>query len=168
MRVVSLFSSKPQQENESTYFPKCRAISLEHFHFARSIHCSWIAYPEATLEALADHVEGDWVDAGVDRCHVDADVVQHQKETKRVTETHQSPMSSFLVGDSVFFKKMISSTLASILLFLVHYGSCISFHTWAVHSGLGLSHRRWSASGYGWGGEAASIEQRPEPDRILS
>lgn len=41
-----------------------------------------VAYPEAALEAFADHVEGDRVDAGVDGCHVNANVVQHQKETE--------------------------------------------------------------------------------------
>lgn len=35
------------------------------------------SHPEAALEALADHVEGEWIDAGVHRRHVDADVVQH-------------------------------------------------------------------------------------------
>lgn len=43
------------------------------------------SHPEAALEALADHVEGDWVDAGVDGGHVDANVVQHQEEAKRMT-----------------------------------------------------------------------------------
>lgn len=46
-----------------------------------------VSYPEAVLEALADHVEGDGVDAGVDGCHVDANVVQHQKETGGVSNT---------------------------------------------------------------------------------
>lgn len=43
------------------------------------------SHPKAALEALADHVEGDWVDAGVDGGHVDANVVQHQEEAKRTT-----------------------------------------------------------------------------------
>lgn len=56
------------------------------FHFA-SRHLDRVStYPKATLKALADHVEGDGVDAGVDRCHVDADIVQHQKETRRDTK----------------------------------------------------------------------------------
>lgn len=41
-----------------------------------------VSYPKTGLEAFADHVKGDRVDARVDGCHVDADVVQHQKETE--------------------------------------------------------------------------------------
>lgn len=57
--------------------------------FTGGTHCDWVApHPEAVLEAPADHVEGDGVDAGVHRCHVNANVVQHQEETGAVTEAH--------------------------------------------------------------------------------
>lgn len=65
-------------------FLKMSIYSLGRFDSLHMVH----PYPEAVLEALADNVEGDWVDAGVYRRHVDANVVQHQKETKRVTETN--------------------------------------------------------------------------------
>lgn len=47
-----------------------------------------MSHLEAALEALADHVEGDRIDAGVDGRHVDADVVQHQEEAKKRDGNH--------------------------------------------------------------------------------
>lgn len=41
------------------------------------------SHPEAVLETLADHVEGDGVYARVHRRHVDPYVVQHQEETAK-------------------------------------------------------------------------------------
>lgn len=38
-------------------------------------------YPEAALEALADHIKSNGVDAGVHGSHVYPYVVQHQEET---------------------------------------------------------------------------------------
>lgn len=40
-------------------------------------------YLEAVFELLADKVEDDGVDAGVDCCEVDAQIIQHQQETER-------------------------------------------------------------------------------------
>lgn len=54
------------------------------------------SHPEAALEALADHVEGDWIDAGVHGRHVDADVVQHQEETRK--ERQDQPSSGTCPG----------------------------------------------------------------------
>lgn len=101
------------------------------------------SHPEAALEALADHVEGDWVDAGVDGGHVDANVVQHQEEAKRMT--------------------LLSTVLRHCETFTSQ-----SSRTWAAHSDLDPSRRKWWASGCGWGGEAASTKRRPGPGRTLS
>ena len=38
-------------------------------------------YLEAFLESLADDIQSDRVDAGVDRGHVEAKVVQHEEDT---------------------------------------------------------------------------------------
>lgn len=44
------------------------------------------SHPEAVFETLADHVEGDGVNAGVHGRHVDPYVVQHQEETAKGSE----------------------------------------------------------------------------------
>lgn len=40
-------------------------------------------YLEALFELLGDKVEDDGIDAGIDGCQVDAEVVQHQQKAGR-------------------------------------------------------------------------------------
>ena len=45
--------------------------------------CDRISYPETSFESLADYIQCDWVDARVEGCHVDAKVVQDEKNTEK-------------------------------------------------------------------------------------
>lgn len=40
------------------------------------------SYLEVVFESSADHIQSHWVDAGVDRRHVEADVVENKKCAK--------------------------------------------------------------------------------------
>ena len=122
--------------------PHAQGVSY-HTHFKAAAH------PEAALEALADHVEGNWIDAGVHGRHIDADVVQHQEETKK--------------NDRI--RHPLACASADVALW---DGYITSSRTWAARSGLDPSRRKWWASGCGWGGEAASTGRRPGPGRTLS
>lgn len=64
-------------------------------------------YPEAVLEALADHVEGDGVDAGVDRCHVNANIIQDQEEAEGATVEDMIIFHSSLLNDVVDFFSVV-------------------------------------------------------------
>lgn len=53
-----------------------------------------IFYLEAVFELLGDKVEDYGIDAGVDGCHVDAEVVEHQQETATTEEEHTASKSA--------------------------------------------------------------------------
>lgn len=41
------------------------------------------SYLETCFESFADHVQSDGVDAGVKRCHINANIVQDKKHTEK-------------------------------------------------------------------------------------
>lgn len=51
-------------------------------------------YLEAVFKLLGDEVEDYGIDAGVDGCHVDAEVVEHQQETETTKEYHMISKST--------------------------------------------------------------------------
>lgn len=41
------------------------------------------SYLETCFESFADHIQSDGVDAGVQRCHINANIVQDKKHTEK-------------------------------------------------------------------------------------
>lgn len=56
-------------------------------------------YLKAAFELLADEVEYDWVDTGVYSSQVYAEVIKHQQETRRQTETLELFMDWYAVNN---------------------------------------------------------------------
>lgn len=53
------------------------SLALRIGYQQRSIPSAVLVYLEALFELLGDKVEDYWIDAGIDGCHVDAEVVHY-------------------------------------------------------------------------------------------